>query len=130
MCARALGSESSSKRIFDVLQDILRALGVPVLLTSNTEPQEAESLCSSLVEAGHADVVITEDTDVLVFDSPMLRHVGPTSRDGELLHGKEIRQALGYSTREQWVDFCLLCGCDFIERIKGLGPVTAHKLLQ
>ena len=80
--------------------------------------------------AGYADVVITEDTDVLVFDSPMLRRVGPTSREGELLHGKDIREALGYTTREQWVDFCLLCGCDFIERSKGLGPVTAHKLLQ
>lgn len=67
---------------------------------------------------------------MLVFDAPMLRHIGPVSREGELLHGKEIRKALGFETREQWVDFCLLCGCDFIERIKGLGPVTAYKLLQ
>lgn len=119
-----------SKETYTDCMDIIRSLGVPVLLTSSTEPQEAESLCASLVEAGYADVVITEDTDVLVFDSPMLRHIGPVSREGELLHGREIRQALGFETREQWVDFCLLCGCDFIERIKGLGPVTAYKMLR
>lgn len=104
-------------------------MGVPVLLTSSTEPQEAESVCASLVEAGHADLVMTEDTDVLVFDAPMLRRVGMTSREGELLHGREIREALGFKSREQWVDFCLLCGCDFIERIRGIGPVKAYKYI-
>jgi len=70
------------------IYDILRSLRVPVLLTSNTVSQEAESLCSSLVEAGHADLAITEDTDVLVFDSPMLRKVGPASREGEFASWK------------------------------------------
>lgn len=94
-------------------------MGIPVLLTSATEPQEAESLCSSLVFAEHANLVITEDTDVLAFSAPMLRHIGAVSREGDRIDGAQVRAALGIPTQEAWIDFCLLCGCDFTERIKG-----------
>ena len=25
-------------------------------------------------------------------------------------------------TNEQWVDFCILCGCDYSKRVRGMGP--------
>lgn len=93
-------------------------MGIPVLLTSSTEPAEAENLCSSLVAAGYADAVISEDTDVLVFEAPLLRGLGVSSREGQLIHGREVREKLGFTT-EEWIQFCLLLGCDFTDRIKG-----------
>ncbi len=31
---------------------------------------------------------------------------------------------------EQFIDFCILCGCDYASNIKGIGPVRALQLLQ
>lgn len=33
-------------------------------------------------------------------------------------------------TMEQFIDFCILCGCDYTSRISNIGPVRAYKLLQ
>ena len=94
-------------------------MGVPVIVTSQLEPQEAESVCSSLVFASHADMVLSEDSDVLAFEAPLLRRVGVTAREGEHIIGGEVNSALGFDSKEMWVDFCLLCGSDFTDRIKG-----------
>ena len=32
--------------------------------------------------------------------------------------------------RSMWIDFCILCGCDYIDRIPNLGPKNAIKLLK
>ena len=31
---------------------------------------------------------------------------------------------------DQFVDLCILCGCDYAESIDGVGPVTAFKLMK
>jgi len=28
------------------------------------------------------------------------------------------------------VDLCILCGCDYTEKIEGIGPITAYKLIK
>mmetsp|Transcript_39020 Transcript_39020/g.59407 ORF Transcript_39020/g.59407 Transcript_39020/m.59407 type:complete len:99 (-) Transcript_39020:204-500(-) len=33
-------------------------------------------------------------------------------------------------TPAEFVDLCILCGCDYTDSISGLGPVTAYKLVQ
>ncbi|KAJ9526969.1 hypothetical protein QJQ45_025326 [Haematococcus lacustris] len=33
-------------------------------------------------------------------------------------------------TADQFIDFCILCGCDYATSIKGIGPVRALQLLQ
>ncbi len=33
-------------------------------------------------------------------------------------------------TEDQFIDFCILCGCDYASNIKGIGPVRALQLLQ
>lgn len=32
-------------------------------------------------------------------------------------------------TYNQFVDLCILCGCDYTENIEGIGPLTALKLI-
>ena len=32
--------------------------------------------------------------------------------------------------RDQWIDFCILCGCDYCDRITGLGPKNAIKIVK
>jgi flap endonuclease-1 len=33
-------------------------------------------------------------------------------------------------TYDEFVDLCILCGCDYTTRIEGVGPVTAFKLIK
>ena len=33
-------------------------------------------------------------------------------------------------THAEFVDMCILCGCDYTETIDGVGPVTAYKLIK
>jgi flap endonuclease-1 len=33
-------------------------------------------------------------------------------------------------TQEQFVDLCILCGCDYTANIQGVGPIKAFKYIQ
>ncbi len=45
------------------------------------------------------------------------------------ISGLEVRQALEIPTHRAYIDFALLLGTDFTERIKNLGPAAAYKLI-
>ena len=105
---------------------MLQLMGVPVIQA----PGEAEAQCSYMCANGKVDAVCTEDTDCLVF--------GATTMVRDLNNKKEplteiSRQAMleGLSlTEEQFIDMCILCGCDYSSKIEGIGPVKAYKFIQ
>ncbi len=33
-------------------------------------------------------------------------------------------------SQEEFIDLCILCGCDYTNQISGLGPATAFKLIK
>ena len=33
-------------------------------------------------------------------------------------------------TEDEFIDLCILCGCDYASRIGGIGPVKAFKLIK
>jgi flap endonuclease-1 len=126
-------------------REVLGALGVPCILPAGA--CEAEALAAALVVHGHADYVVSEDTvrasvwlyahdadpgciqDVLVYEAPLVRNM--TNRLGPLqvISGAEVRGALGLD-RAGFVDFALLLGTDFSQRIKNVGPARALKLIR
>ncbi|KAF8190328.1 PIN domain-like protein [Mycena galopus ATCC 62051] len=112
---------------YDESKELLRAMGVPCIDTTGTF--EAEALASSLVINGFADYVASEDTDVVIYEAPLIRNI--TNRSGPLmmLSGPEIRTALELD-RSSFIDFALLLGTDFSQRIKNVGPVRALKFIQ
>lgn len=66
---------------------------------------------------------------MLVYEAPLLRNI--TTRDLPLIQisGIEVRETLQL-TRQAFVDFALLLGSDFSQRLNGLGPSRAIKLIQ
>ena len=61
----------------------------------------------------------------------MLRNItSHRMKDSSLvaISGLEVRRALETPTQRAYIDFALLLGTDFTERIKNLGPAAAHKL--
>ena len=115
------------------VQELLKLLGCPVVLA----PSEAEASCAALVKAGKAYATVTEDMDALTFGScAMLKNFFDTesSRSGTKKPVYELKLPTLLEqldvTMEAFVDFCILCGCDYCGTIKGVGPATAFKLLK
>ena len=120
-------TNSPTAQTYEECKELLRAMGVPCIESSG--PFEAEALACALVTHGHADFVVSEDTDVLVYEAPMLR--GITARESPIVvvHGEAIRATLELD-RASYIDFALLLGTDFSQRIKNVGPNRALKFIR
>lgn len=105
-------------------KELLRLMGVPVI----TAPCEAEASCAELVKAGKIFAAGTEDMDSLTFGTSVLyrRLTVAAAKKIPILEIKLDRALEGLElTREQFVDLCILCGCDYCDTIRGVGPKKA-----
>ena len=108
-----------AKRVFDLL-------GIPYIQA----PGEGESLCSDLCRRGEVKAVLTEDSDVLAYGSPMLLTKLNTSDDTcVLLRFDDVIDGMGL-TQDEFLDFCIMCSCDYNSNIPGIGPEKSLKLIQ
>ncbi|CAE6489591.1 unnamed protein product [Rhizoctonia solani] len=104
---------------------ILEAMGIPCLQSSL--PYEAEALACSLVLNGLADFVGSEDTDVLMYNAPLLRNMTDRKLPLQVIP-PSVETHLGLS-RSAFVDTAILMGTDFVKRVAGVGPTTAWRLM-
>jgi len=108
---------------------LCRLMGIPVV----EAPGEAEAQCAAMVKAGLVWATGSEDMDSLTLGSNvLLRHLNfAESRKMPILeiHLDRVLAGLGF-TMEQFVDLCILLGCDYCDTIKGIGRVNAVKLMQ
>lgn len=115
-------------------KELLRLMGVPVV----EAPCEAEAQCAELCKADLVYATATEDMDALTFGTKrLLRQLwsGATSSAAKKgLRPREFTLAVALEelamTMEQFVDMCILCGCDYSSGIPGVGPMTALKLIR
>lgn len=111
---------------FVLLKDFLTILQVPFLNAHS----EAEGTCAFLNEMKNVDGVLTEDTDVLVYGCKIMLHA--LKLKDEMVNElklDDILEALQLK-KEQFVDFCIMCGTDYNDNIPKLGPKTCFSLLQ
>jgi flap endonuclease-1 len=110
-------------------QRLLKLMGVPYLVA----PTEAEAQCAVLARAGKVYAAASEDMDTLTFDSPvLLRHLTFSEQRKEPIqeiHLDKVLEGLEMK-REQFIDLCILLGCDYVDPIKGIGPSTALRLIR
>ncbi|KAL8143725.1 hypothetical protein V2J09_016757 [Rumex salicifolius] len=108
---------------------LLRLMGVPVV----EAPSEAEAQCAALCKSGKVYAVASEDMDSLTFGaSRFLRHLmDPSSRKIPVMEFEvaKILEELNL-TMDQFIDLCILSGCDYCDSIKGIGGLTALKLIR
>ncbi|KAK0569090.1 Elongation of fatty acids protein 2 [Tilletia horrida] len=75
----------------------------------------------------------SEDMDTLTFGSPiLLKHLTFSEQKKMPVHEVNLeaaRQGLGMNM-DQFIDLCILLGCDYLDPIKGIGPKTALKLIR
>lgn len=117
------------------LMNLIIGIGIPVLQAKG----EAEQLCASMAKEGLVSAVFSDDTDNLVYGCPLLitsmsecyfvEEKNRSFRKATCVLLSDILDDLGWN-QETFVDFCITLGCDFNERVYGLGPKTAYKLIQ
>lgn len=133
-------------------QRLLELMGVPVIVA----PCEAEAQASALCKDGLFYATATEDMDALTFQTPVLvRKMTFANQSKSMVQTMDYKKAvegLGL-THEQFVDLCILLGCDYTgkrtrlfgaflitrkphlvlrpaDSIKGIGPKSALKLIR
>jgi flap endonuclease-1 len=116
----------------DFLENFLRILGIPMIQGQC----EGEKMASLLVKYGYAAAVFSTDTDCLTYGTPFLVTSFSQSRilDGRLteyfriIHLETILFGLEMNHR-QFVDFCIMCGCDYNSNIPGIGEKRSYALI-
>ncbi|XP_050395210.1 flap endonuclease 1 isoform X1 [Patella vulgata] len=118
-----------TKQHNDDCKELLKYMGVPYV----EAPCEAEAQCASLVKAGKVYAVGTEDMDALTFGSNvLLRHL--TFSEARKMpikefHMNRVLEGLGLS-QDEFIDLCILLGCDYCDSIRGIGPKRAIELIK
>lgn len=123
MEAVARRSTTVTKTDYDCLKELFIEKNIPFCVGEG----DAEKKCASLCLTGEADVVATEDYDVLVCGAPrVLRNV---TKAPEEVHLQTVLDSLQF-TQEQFIEFCVLCGSDFTTYLPNVGPAAAYKAIQ
>lgn len=108
---------------------LLSLMGVPYI----DAPCEAEAQCAALVKAGLVYATATEDMDALTFGSNvLLRHLTfseARKMPVQEIHLNKVLEGLALSQKE-FIDLCILLGCDYTESIRGIGPKRAIELIK
>lgn len=113
----------------DECKRLLTLMGVPII----EAPSEAEAQCAALCKAGLVYAMASEDMDSLTFATPRLtRNLMAPATQKVPVHEYDydlVLEGLGL-TADQFVDVCILCGCDYAGTIPKVGPKTALNLVQ
>lgn len=128
--------EKYSKRTVRVTRDhnedckkLLRLMGVPVI----EAPGEAEAQCAQLCKDGLVWAISTEDMDSLTFGTPRLLRqlMAPASQKVPVnqFDYQKVLEGLKL-TSDQFIDLCILCGCDYTDKIGGIGPTRALSFIE
>lgn len=108
---------------------MLGLMGMPVVESLC----EAEAQCVVLVKASKADAVASEDMDCLTFGAT-LQLKGFTQRKDKRDPIVELELDIVLKeldlTMDEFIDLCILCGCDYTKPIEGLGHFTAFKMIK
>jgi flap endonuclease-1 len=110
-------------------QKLLKLMGIPYIIA----PTEAEAQCAVLARAGKVYAAASEDMDTLCFDSPvLLRHLTFSEQRKEPIQEIHVDKVLAglNMDRKQFVDLCILLGCDYLDPIPKIGPNTALKMIR
>ena len=105
-----------AKKIFDILK-------VPYI----TAPSEAEKMCAGLNILSLVDGVLSEDTDVIAYCSLFfLCNIDIFNDTCIKISHNNILESLDVN-KDQFLDFCIMCGTDYNSNIPRVGSKTAFK---
>jgi 5'-3' exonuclease len=116
----------------ETFRNLLVGIGLPCLQAAG----ESEQLCSMLCRQGKVTAVYSADTDNLPYGCPFLiseldyenaadgRHrICVTVKIDDILRELQL-------TQQQFLDLCIMMGCDYNQSIPQVGPNRAYNLIK
>merc|ERR1711972_76099 len=122
------GTVRVTKEQNEQTKQLLRLMGIPVV----DAPSEAEATCAALCRDDKVFAAATEDADCLTFGTKVLvRNLMAAEAQKKTIYEVTLERALEQLniSMDQFIDFCILCGCDYCDTLKGVGPSTAMRML-
>ena len=136
---KAIAVSSAITREFKFL---LMANGIEFV----TAPFEADAQLASMCKSRVVDFIITEDSDLVTFGCQHIFTKINGAGEGFEFKAEKLRQTLKSKARtdknvqnvqkiaklnhDQFVDVCILSGCDYLAHITGMGFMTSLKLIE
>lgn len=115
-----------TQKVKDDVKMVLSLMGVPYLMANG----EAEVLCAKLNKYGYTDGSLSEDWDVLSNGGTVFIRNFTNSSNYVIEYDLNILLREMDITYEQFVDICILCGCDYTGTIQGIGYINAYKFIK
>ena len=110
---------TSAKKLFELF-------GVPYLDADG----EAEILCAKLCQQKYVYACLSEDSDLLANGATLFLHNFKVNQNFIIEYNlKKILEDMKI-TMEQFIDICILCGCDYTNKIEGIGKESAYRLIK
>lgn len=122
------GNLSMTTEEFTQFKSFFQQLGIPCLEAAG----DGERLCCMLCREGKVTAVYSNDTDTMAYGSPLsIRSINYTRsritidciRTDYLLEGLNL-------THAQFVDLCIMSGCDYNNNMPGIASVRSYDLIQ
>lgn len=114
------------KSTYAECKELLTVLGIPYVQALG----EAEAACGALTKLGLIDFTMTEDTDAFLFGcGSVLRKADIKGGTITKTNFEDALKGIGFS-HDQFIDFCILSGCDYSSTLPRIGPITAHNLVK
>ncbi|BFZ12204.1 hypothetical protein BsWGS_15243 [Bradybaena similaris] len=97
-------------------------------------PYEADAQLAYLNLRGIADIIVTEDSDLLLFGCEKIIFKMDLFGNGTLIEKSCLNEVLsikgGFYTFEKFRYMCILSGCDYLPSIPGIGLAKACKVIK
>jgi flap endonuclease-1 len=110
---------NNCKKLFNIL-------GIKYIVSNS----EADILCCELLKSKVVDYCMSEDMDFLTHGcNKLLKNYDYKTNTIQIYQLDKILEELNI-TFENFVDVCILCGCDYTNKINGIGPINALKYIK
>lgn len=115
-----------SREDVQLSKELLQVMKIPFFDSTN----EAETLCSVMCVHGQVEGVLSNDTDVLAYGTPVfLTRLNLQKEMCVEIRIDDVLEALNMDL-SQFREFCIMCGTDYNRNMYRIGHDKAYKLLQ
>ena len=117
---------SVSHEDMNTLRQYLQSIGVKYL----TADGEAEELCAQMCVRGDVRAVMSHDSDVLAYNTPIIiQDINVETKTCTRICIENVLDALELSYA-QFLDFCIMCGTDYNQNMLRYGTNRSYNLIR
>jgi 5'-3' exonuclease len=113
------------KRMIDEIKELLELFGIPYVVS----PMEAEAQCAALEMQQLTQGTITEDSDMWLFGARTVYKNFFNQSKFVLKYSSERIEQQFKLTRENLICLAMLCGSDYTDGVRNIGPITAVEII-